>query len=306
MTRSHESSTNDKEVIRKVRGSAPGFPTSLNRPWGILVAVLLGLAWLPVAHLGWQLGERLPASLFPADLSADALWWLRTSAGRLVLGLSFCLLVVPVLLSVRRRNYRTFLRASGVIGFRRNGALLTCLLVLSTLLLNGVYSVSSGSYQGSFAQMFDAFNPFTQSWLWLAGWQPPLFEELLFRGIIFGLLLKYAKPWLAILLSSLLFGVVHLFVGGMVNFVWSTVFALTLFASLRFATGSIWASVFMHFVNNEAAISPVPLAAATFLVLGVAFVLHRVHRRKLLRSTAFSTGELNISPHPNKSELSLR
>ena len=44
----------------------------------------------------------------------------------------------------------------------------------------------------------------------MAGILGPVTEELLYRGIIFGLLEKYSNKWTALILSSLMFGFVHL------------------------------------------------------------------------------------------------
>lgn len=46
--------------------------------------------------------------------------------------------------------------------------------------------------------------------LLVAGILGPVTEELLYRGIIFGLLEKYSNKWTALILSSVMFGFVHL------------------------------------------------------------------------------------------------
>ena len=74
----------------------------------------------------------------------------------------------------------------------------------------------------------------------------PVMEELLFRGIILrGFLARY-KPVTAIIVSSLLFGLLHLnpyqFVAAMILGV--------IFAWLVLRTGSLWPSVFGHVLYN--------------------------------------------------------
>ena len=77
----------------------------------------------------------------------------------------------------------------------------------------------------------------------------PLAEEILFRGYLYGKLRKYLPVWAAILLTSVLFGVVHEQWNVAVD-----VFALSLvLCSLREITGSIWAGVLLHILKNSVA-----------------------------------------------------
>ena len=78
----------------------------------------------------------------------------------------------------------------------------------------------------------------------------PILEELLFRGAIQGVLLRAQdKPWIAILISSLIFGVVHMnpaqipfaFLLGM------------MFGWLYYRTGSLLPGIIGHVLNNSVA-----------------------------------------------------
>lgn len=74
----------------------------------------------------------------------------------------------------------------------------------------------------------------------------PLSEELLFRGIILRGLLRRYRPVVAILLSSLLFALMHLNP-------WQTISAFTLgliFGWFFLRTGSVWPGVVGHAINN--------------------------------------------------------
>ncbi len=77
----------------------------------------------------------------------------------------------------------------------------------------------------------------------------PIAEELLFRGYLFGKLRKYAPLWIAILITSLLFAVVH--------FAWNVgfdVFALSIvLCLLRVVSGSLWPSILLHMMKNSVA-----------------------------------------------------
>jgi len=77
----------------------------------------------------------------------------------------------------------------------------------------------------------------------------PFAEEVLFRGYLYGKIKHYAPVWLAIILSSVLFGVAH----GAWN-VGVDTFALgIILCLLREITGSLWASIFVHMAKNSLA-----------------------------------------------------
>lgn len=74
----------------------------------------------------------------------------------------------------------------------------------------------------------------------------PIAEEVLFRGYLYGKLRKSAPIWLAMIITSLLFGAVH----GQWN-VAVDVFSLSLvLCVLREVTGSIWAGILVHMLKN--------------------------------------------------------
>lgn len=74
----------------------------------------------------------------------------------------------------------------------------------------------------------------------------PFAEEALFRGYLYGRLRRVAPVWLAIVLTSVLFGAIH----GQWN-VGLDVFALSIIAcTLREVTGSIWGGVLLHMIKN--------------------------------------------------------
>lgn len=75
---------------------------------------------------------------------------------------------------------------------------------------------------------------------------PPVAEELLFRGYLFGRLRKRFGFWLTTIVVSIVFGLVH--------FQWNVgvdVAVLSVFLCyLRERTGSIWASMVLHSIKN--------------------------------------------------------
>ena len=74
----------------------------------------------------------------------------------------------------------------------------------------------------------------------------PVAEEILFRGYLYGKLKKYVPVWVAIIVTSALFGAVH----GHWN-VALDVFVLSIvLCSLREVTGNIWAGILLHMLKN--------------------------------------------------------
>lgn len=74
----------------------------------------------------------------------------------------------------------------------------------------------------------------------------PLAEEILFRGYLYGKLKKFVPVWIAILATSILFGLVH----GEWNLAIDTFALSVVLCILRESTGSIWASVLLHMAKN--------------------------------------------------------
>jgi membrane protease YdiL (CAAX protease family) len=76
----------------------------------------------------------------------------------------------------------------------------------------------------------------------------PTIEEICFRGIVLGGLLKTrCRPWLAILISALLFALLH---GLGANFVTAMLFGI-LVGWLYWRTGSIIPGIIIHITNNS-------------------------------------------------------
>lgn len=74
----------------------------------------------------------------------------------------------------------------------------------------------------------------------------PFAEETLFRGYLLGKLRKYVPLWVAILITSLLFAIVHFQFNVGVD-----VFALSIMLCLlRVYSGSLWPSILLHMTKN--------------------------------------------------------
>jgi membrane protease YdiL (CAAX protease family) len=82
--------------------------------------------------------------------------------------------------------------------------------------------------------------------LLIAGIAAPILEELLFRGIVLRRLLAWTPPWAAILVSSALFGMIHMnLFQGLYAFI-----AGALLAVLYVRTKSLWYPVVGHMAFN--------------------------------------------------------
>ncbi len=74
----------------------------------------------------------------------------------------------------------------------------------------------------------------------------PVAEEIIFRGYLFGRLKKYAPVWLAIVITSVVFGALH----GAWNLAVDTFALSVVMALLRQNTGSLWSSILLHMLKN--------------------------------------------------------
>lgn len=133
----------------------------------------------------------------------------------------------------------------GAVSF---GTILKVIVMIYLLLpmMTFINGVSSIFVDNEVVTMLDetSKNPL---WLQLAGMAlaPAIVEEFVFRGLIFHGL-KKRNPFWAIIISSLLFGAIHMNVN---QFLYA--FAMGIFFSLiTYATGSMWPSTIMHFIYN--------------------------------------------------------
>ena len=100
----------------------------------------------------------------------------------------------------------------------------------------------------------------------------PTIEEICFRGIVLGGLLKTrCRPWLAILISTLLFALLH---GLGANFVTAILFGI-LVGWLYWRTGSIIPGIIIHITNNSLTAIDISNQTHTFylIILVVSLVL---------------------------------
>ena len=113
----------------------------------------------------------------------------------------------------------------------------------------------------------------------------PIFEEILFRGLIYNRLKTGMPIWIAAVISSLIFGVVH---GHIIWVIYATLLALV-FVYLFELTGSLFTCIFAHFIYNLSGllINFIPvditiLSVALFIISAVIiFFAHKMLRQNL-------------------------
>ncbi len=74
----------------------------------------------------------------------------------------------------------------------------------------------------------------------------PLVEEILFRGLVLSRLQKAMPVWGALILSSVIFGMMH----GQILWICYTSLVGLVLGAVALKTGSTWAPMFMHFAFN--------------------------------------------------------
>lgn len=111
------------------------------------------------------------------------------------------------------------------------------------------------------------------SWLW--GIQPPLVEELLFRGIIPVILLTKLKKFPAFVVSVLYFSAIHLSSGNIQQLFVSTVLGI-IFMMITTQTDSIIPTIIFHYIVNSNS------SVALLLCLGVFLLFEIIELIKLI------------------------
>lgn len=96
---------------------------------------------------------------------------------------------------------------------------------------------------------------------------PPLVEEVLIRGFLYGGLKNKLKPLAAAAVASLIFGAAHLQAGSGEPLLWVAAidtFVLSMYLIyLREKTGSLWACFYTHFMKNGLAFVSIFIIAAS-------------------------------------------
>lgn len=170
------------------------------------------------------------------------LWILQTVGSFLIFLVPF--LAVYMLKMVRSKDIRD------IIPFKKISIKnMICIYIMSILiqpLFTLIGNITNIFYEDEISDIILEFTkiPYLYSLIAVAI-TPALTEEFIFRGV-FLTGYRNTKVWIAVLVSSILFGIIHSNITQLFYAITAGVF----FAFLVNTTGSIWASVWSHFVIN--------------------------------------------------------
>lgn len=175
----------------------------------------------------------------------------------------------------RRRATADEHRASRAAARRASTWGWTALIAIGVFLLSNLVSVAASALgikpvPTNLPLMEEAIRQWPLALVVFAVAIAPAYEELLFRRVLFGRLLAAGRPWLGIALSSAIFALVHEVPGVSGNGpaaivqLWLVYGGMgAAFAWLYWRTGTLWAPIVAHGVNNATA-----LAALYFFGIG--------------------------------------
>ncbi|GAE48476.1 CPBP family intramembrane glutamic endopeptidase [Xanthomonas arboricola] len=175
----------------------------------------------------------------------------------------------------RRRATTDEHRASRAAARRASTWGWTALIAVGVFLLSNLVSVAASALgikpvPTNLPLMEEAIKQWPLALVVFAVAIAPAYEELLFRRVLFGRLLAAGRPWLGIALSSAIFALVHEVPGvsgngpAAIAQLWLVYGGMgAAFAWLYWRTGTLWAPIVAHGVNNATA-----LAALYFFGIG--------------------------------------
>jgi len=223
-----------------------------NVGWGFLYALWTGGAFVftSVVLVG------LPIHYFASDSLYE---WFGTSIGSLALATTIYLLSAVIVLAplvIRRVSWKVVLEKLG-LSTRLTGRMVgraavmwlmyffTTAIVTSILLVIQIPGLNLEQKQSlGFEQLSGVFTYIAAFILLVV--LAPIFEELLFRGYLFGAIRAKNNFWVSAILTNLTFGLMH----GQLN-VGIDVFILSLFLCyLREKTQTIWPGILVHALKN--------------------------------------------------------
>lgn len=154
-------------------------------------------------------------------------------------------------------------------GFFRLGKELLHSIAPRTLLISTLLVFSSMFALNIFVQWFQLEDNLSNTFLGLShnvvgimglALLGPLLEEVLFRGAIQGALMRYfGRPWPAIIMSALVFGIFHM---NPVQIVYATLLGIVL-GWIYYRTGSLLSVIVGHVLNNSLAVVTTVLFGAS-------------------------------------------
>ena len=246
------------DPLKNGDNAALAVPWTARQTW-IGVGVTLG-PWLLLALATLALSSRTPTSaqLRPLTPLEDAIGGVLGFGVTSVLEATF--LVAPLVFALRTRPAgSSVVEAFRALGFRRFNWRVAALWVVIAAALgyaaSALYDVVKGplGLQTNTDALAEQIKiaPLTTLGLLLAGaLVAPICEEVFFRGFVLPGIARSIPIWAAVVVSSLLFGAAHVDLGSLAPLV---VIGLLL-GVVRWKTRSLWPSIFLHTLNNVAAL----------------------------------------------------
>lgn len=147
--------------------------------------------------------------------------------------------IISTILYIRQRGGALRIPSFSVKGFDPAIILMGVVWMISTgILAEPIYEIlPSADYDSIGLGGWACFNVIIAA---------PVLEEYLFRGVILESFLKKYRIWLAVVISSLIFGVLHGFTGQG----FTAVIMGMLFAVIYLKTKSLFATIILHALNN--------------------------------------------------------
>lgn len=233
-----------------------------NRPWGPWWSLL----WTFVVVCVWQLAQLAVLLFFAVremgveGLTAESLQEFAEGAmvsGDIVGAVGFCSGLVGVILILAIVKVKGVSLSDGLsLKKFRKGWMWLLLLpgwIIGALAITVISSLFAKDGAAADQEgIFDLVNG-TQNYLWLilgVSVGAPFFEEFLFRGLLHeGLRQSFLGPWGSGVIIGILFSAIHMQYQDPSAFV--ALFLLgMLFTAARELTGSLWAAVAIHFIQN--------------------------------------------------------
>lgn len=229
-------------------------------PWPWFLGVIAAI----VIYFASSIAGEFAISLYPLfqgwtmEQAGD---WLKSSTAAQFAYVASIEAVTIGLLYLFLRFYKAGFRALGLIKPRAKDALYAILAYPPYLIINIVVTLAAGALLSinveqeqqlgfeSVVSNLDLILTFLSLVI-----LPPLVEEIMVRGFLFGSLKKGMPVVAAAIVTSGLFGLLHLQFGSGAPLLWVAAidtFVLSLFLCyLREKTGSLWPAIYLHMLKN--------------------------------------------------------
>ncbi len=247
--------TKDEELerLRKIEENYLKYRKKKNVRYGISCAAAAVILSEVLSRL-FSLFLSLSISLAQSYGFLSYLRFLSTNEGVLTVNIFYSILIMipPFIFGFLISNLslnETFLFKKTTfkagVAFLGIGMGVAMLSNVASSLLGSIFSFLGSPVQGGSVEVADGFLGALLS-VFTIGVIPALLEEFAYRGVVMGIVMKYSSKSAAIVISALLFGLMH---GNFRQIPFA--FVLGLFLAYSYAkTENLWVPIAIHFFNN--------------------------------------------------------